>query len=160
MPYGMRKKGSKTQVYNKESGKVYGSHSSKEKAKKQLAALHIHTNESSRAPRMTEVFQIIETDVVTDPEFRQALSQQKQGLAGTTGVPLPGAKVKQILTKGAQAVDPSKTYTRKGDVLASKDDAQQDIDKLAGIGGNLSADKKKGNTDSAVNIFSPLSPGK
>lgn len=46
MPYGIKKSGSKYQVYNKNTGKVYGKHDSKEKANKQLAALHIHTHES------------------------------------------------------------------------------------------------------------------
>ncbi|CAK0743134.1 hypothetical protein CCP1ISM_160014 [Azospirillaceae bacterium] len=46
MPYGVRKNGDKHQVYNKNTGRVYGSHDSKEKANKQLAALHINTDES------------------------------------------------------------------------------------------------------------------
>ena len=46
MPYGIKKSGSKYQVYNRNTGKVYGKHDSKEKANKQLTALHIHTHES------------------------------------------------------------------------------------------------------------------
>lgn len=46
MPYTVRKSGKKYKVVNKNTGKVYGTHDSKEKANKQLAALHIHTGES------------------------------------------------------------------------------------------------------------------
>jgi len=44
MPYGVRKSGDKFKVVNKETGRVFGTHSSKEKANKQLAALYIHAN--------------------------------------------------------------------------------------------------------------------
>jgi len=47
VPYGTKKSGRMTQVFNKETGKVYGSHASKKKANKQLAALHTHTNEGT-----------------------------------------------------------------------------------------------------------------
>lgn len=62
MPYGTRKSGSKTQVVNKRSGKVYGTHSSKEKARKQLAALHIHTDESAE-PSLASFFEGESTDL-------------------------------------------------------------------------------------------------
>ena len=65
MPYGTRKSGKMTQVFNKKTGKVYGSHSSKAKANKQLAALHIHTNEG--APAMSEVFVVKEAPVSNRP---------------------------------------------------------------------------------------------
>jgi len=44
MPYGIRKSGDKYKVVNKETGRVFGTHPSKEKAKKQLAALYVHAN--------------------------------------------------------------------------------------------------------------------
>jgi hypothetical protein len=44
MPYGIRKSGDKFKVVNKETGRVFGTHSTKEKAKKQLAALYIHAH--------------------------------------------------------------------------------------------------------------------
>lgn len=44
MPYGIRKSGEKFKVVNKETGRVFGTHSTKEKAKKQLAALYIHAH--------------------------------------------------------------------------------------------------------------------
>jgi hypothetical protein len=46
MPYAVRKSGDKYKVVNKNTGRVYGTHDSKEKANRQLAALHIHTHES------------------------------------------------------------------------------------------------------------------
>jgi hypothetical protein len=46
MPYAVRKSGDKYKVVNKNTSKVYGTHDSKEKANRQLAALHIHTHES------------------------------------------------------------------------------------------------------------------
>jgi hypothetical protein len=46
MPYAVRKSGEKYKVVNKNTGRVYGTHDSQEKADKQLAALHINTGES------------------------------------------------------------------------------------------------------------------
>ena len=46
MPYTVRKSGEKYKVINKNTGRVYGTHDSQEKADKQLAALHINTGES------------------------------------------------------------------------------------------------------------------
>lgn len=46
MPYAVRKSGDKHKVVNKKTGRVYGTHDSKEKANRQLAALHINTGES------------------------------------------------------------------------------------------------------------------
>ena len=46
MPYAVRKSGEKHKVVNKNTGRVYGTHDSQEKANKQLAALHINTGES------------------------------------------------------------------------------------------------------------------
>ncbi len=40
MPYAVRKKGSKWQTYNPVSGRVYGTHDSKEKAEAQKGALY------------------------------------------------------------------------------------------------------------------------
>lgn len=44
MPYKKRKKGNKWEVYNPDTGKVYGTHSSEEKADAQIAALYANTN--------------------------------------------------------------------------------------------------------------------
>jgi hypothetical protein len=47
MPYSIRKSGQGYKVTNKKTGKTYSKKPmSKEKAKKQIAALHINTNES------------------------------------------------------------------------------------------------------------------
>lgn len=54
MPYAVRKSGSKYKVVNKNTGKVYGTHDSKEKANKQLTALHIHTHESKIIVRLKQ----------------------------------------------------------------------------------------------------------
>ena len=43
MPYAIRKHGSKWQVVNKETGRVLGTHPTQAKAKKQLAAVYVHT---------------------------------------------------------------------------------------------------------------------
>lgn len=81
MPYGKRKSGKMTQVFNKSSGKVYGTHSSEEKANKQLAALHMHTDEAAKKkavkksytnqlppqPKMSEVFKVSEAVVTQQP---------------------------------------------------------------------------------------------
>lgn len=40
MPYKIRKSGDKWEVYNPDTGKVYGTHDSKEAAEKQVKALY------------------------------------------------------------------------------------------------------------------------
>lgn len=45
MPYSIKKKGDKWVVYNKESGKIMGTHKSKEKAKEQIKALYANVKE-------------------------------------------------------------------------------------------------------------------
>lgn len=40
MPYEIRKNGKRYEVYNPDTGKVYGRHSSRAKARKQQAALY------------------------------------------------------------------------------------------------------------------------
>ena len=47
MPYGTKKVGKMVKVFNKDSGHVYGTHSSKAKANKQIAAIHANTNEDN-----------------------------------------------------------------------------------------------------------------
>ena len=65
MPYKLKKSGSGYKVTS--PGRSYSKHPmSKEKAKKQLAALHIHTKESA-VPRMTEVFRIGEAPIQNRP---------------------------------------------------------------------------------------------
>lgn len=96
MPYKLSKSGGGYKVSNKSSGKTYSKKPmSKDKAKKQLAALHIHTNES--APAMTEVFKVHEgpqnlsqqlktakpvTAATIDQQAQTALKNQKQALSG------------------------------------------------------------------------------
>jgi len=46
MPYAIKKQGNKWVVYNKDSGKVMGTHDSKEKAKAQLRALYANVKEN------------------------------------------------------------------------------------------------------------------
>jgi len=44
MPYGIKKvSGGRQAVYNKDTGKVYGRHPSREKAAKQIAAIEANT---------------------------------------------------------------------------------------------------------------------
>lgn len=43
MPYGVKKKGGKWVVYNRETGKVYGTHPSKVAAVAQLKAIYANT---------------------------------------------------------------------------------------------------------------------
>lgn len=115
MPYGTRKKGKMTQVFNKSSGKVYGTHSSKDKANKQLAALHIHTNECDEKPKMTEVFQIQE-NLPPDTALKMFKTGQKS--------PTNAGKVQQALTtrqgatrtaiQGVSQIPGSKMYNVKG----------------------------------------------
>lgn len=42
MPYEVRKNGKRWEVFNPDTGKVYGRHASKEKARKQQAALYVN----------------------------------------------------------------------------------------------------------------------
>jgi len=48
MPYAIKKRGSKYVVVNKESGRVFGEHSSKSKAMKQLRALYANVKDAKR----------------------------------------------------------------------------------------------------------------
>jgi hypothetical protein len=48
MPWKVVKRGSKWQVVNKETGRVMGTHDSKEKARAQQSALYVHVPESRR----------------------------------------------------------------------------------------------------------------
>lgn len=45
MPYKIVKTGSKFKVTKKDGSKIFGTHTSREKAKKQIAALHINVEE-------------------------------------------------------------------------------------------------------------------
>jgi hypothetical protein len=63
MPYGVRKSGDKFKVVNKETGRVFGTHSSKEKANKQLAALYIHANPKNESS-------MLDVRVVTEKGIR------------------------------------------------------------------------------------------
>jgi len=45
MPYKITKSGSKFKVMKKDGSKTFGTHSSRKKAKKQIAALHINVKE-------------------------------------------------------------------------------------------------------------------
>lgn len=51
MPWKIKKKGSKWQVVNAETGTVKGTHSSQEKAREQQKALYVHVPESRRGRR-------------------------------------------------------------------------------------------------------------
>lgn len=44
MPYKIRKKGDQWEVYNPDTGKVYGTHDTKAEADDQLAALYANAN--------------------------------------------------------------------------------------------------------------------
>ena len=44
MPYKVRKKGDKWEVYNPDTGKVYGTHDTKEDAEAQVKALYANAN--------------------------------------------------------------------------------------------------------------------
>jgi hypothetical protein len=48
MPYAIRREKGKYIVYNRETHRVFGTHSSREKALAQLAALHMHTRHEHR----------------------------------------------------------------------------------------------------------------
>lgn len=48
MPYAVRKSGSKFECYNPESGKVYGTHESEDKAKAQQRALYANAPPSAK----------------------------------------------------------------------------------------------------------------
>ena len=63
MPYGVRKSGDKFKVVNKETGRVFGTHSSKEKANKQLAALYINANPKNESA-------MLDVRVVTEKGIR------------------------------------------------------------------------------------------
>lgn len=63
MPYGVRKSGDKFKVVNKETGRVFGTHSSKEKANKQLAALYVHANPKNESA-------MLDVRVVTEKGIR------------------------------------------------------------------------------------------
>lgn len=62
MPYSVKKSGSKWQTYNKKSGKVYGSHDTKQEAINQLAAIKSNTNESFER-KLDQALGLIETSI-------------------------------------------------------------------------------------------------
>jgi len=51
MPYAIRKRGNKWVVVNKETGKVKGTHSTREKAVRHLRALYANVPEARRKKR-------------------------------------------------------------------------------------------------------------
>lgn len=51
MPFGVKHEGSKWVVYNKNTGKTYGSHDTKEHAVKQLVAIEISMRKSHKENR-------------------------------------------------------------------------------------------------------------
>jgi hypothetical protein len=55
MPYAIKKSGDDFKVVNKNTGHVFGTHPSKEKAKKQLAALYVHAPHESFKRRLTQI---------------------------------------------------------------------------------------------------------
>jgi hypothetical protein len=63
MPYGVRKSGDNFKVVNKETGRVFGTHSTKEKANKQLAALYINANPKNESA-------MLDVRVVTEKGIR------------------------------------------------------------------------------------------
>ncbi len=63
MPYGIRKSGDKYKVVNKESGRVFGTHESEAKAKKQLAALYANANPKNES-KMLDVRMVLEGSYV------------------------------------------------------------------------------------------------
>jgi hypothetical protein len=106
MPYGTRKSGKMTQVFNKETGKVYGTHSSKKKANKQLAALHIHTDEAKHCSSMSEAV-LSHQEIADDNELSYVYARAMERFG-------PGARL--IRSKSGQLmVDSGYTLYRVGE---------------------------------------------
>ena len=49
MPYAVRKKDEKYQVVNKDTGRVFGTHTTKKKARAQQSALYVHASPSKES---------------------------------------------------------------------------------------------------------------
>jgi hypothetical protein len=118
VPYKLKKSGSGYKVTS--PGRSYSKHPmSKAKAKRQLAALHIHTKESA-SPRMSEVFYIKEAPIQNrPPPGSQPVKPTDYVTMGSKG---------QALQKGMQALqsagDEMNAYkTPQGDIEAFPKDA-------------------------------------
>lgn len=85
MPYKVVKSGSGFKVKNKDSGKTYSKKPlTKEKAKKQMAALYIHTADESFNKKLDSILENI--DAADKPNFMTLKGQRKKisGKRGTT----------------------------------------------------------------------------
>jgi hypothetical protein len=69
MPYGIRKSGEKYKVVNKKTGRVFGTHESEAKAKKQLAALYVNADPKNES-KMLDVRLVMEGGYVGDASIQ------------------------------------------------------------------------------------------
>jgi hypothetical protein len=131
MPYGERKtKSGKTQVYNKSSGHVYGTHDSKKQANKQLAAIKINTSENY-VPRMTEVFSVSEGPQNLSQQLKTArpvapatITQQSQDALKNQKQALQGAAKQQGTTVKVGKTDANNPIAN---VFVTKPDGSADV---------------------------------
>lgn len=129
MPYKIRKSGSGYKVTS--PGRSYSkSPMSKEKAKKQLAALHMHTNESE-IPSMAEVFSVHESPQNLSQQLKTAtpvtaakITQQAQDALKNQRQTLAGAQKTQGTTIKMGKTDPQNPIAN---VFVTKPDGSADV---------------------------------